>query len=310
MKIKKTFQGVIPENKILNAESTSQTDTYSCDYINSTSIIVSPTEPQGKNRKKVWIQKGKNLFDKKLITKTAYFNSSGEILVNSANFAISDYIEVAENCEYVYQGLTNVGIDPHSVYYDKDKNFLSSFKQATGENVITIPEGACYVRFSIDIRAEYQDEETFQFEQGNVSSDYEAYIEPTIYIKNRNDIYEKFIKKDEGEVYSTEEVRIGTWTDGKPLYRKVIKVTPTISNSEYSKYEFTHKITNIDVITKVDAFTKNNYGETWPLPNMSSSSSGTGIKSVDRTKVIIYSMREGWSGWDFYITLEYTKTTD
>lgn len=34
MKIKKTFQGTIPENKILNNESNSQTDTYSCDYIN------------------------------------------------------------------------------------------------------------------------------------------------------------------------------------------------------------------------------------------------------------------------------------
>lgn len=35
MKIKKTFQGIIPENKILNSESTSETDTYSCNYINT-----------------------------------------------------------------------------------------------------------------------------------------------------------------------------------------------------------------------------------------------------------------------------------
>ena len=34
MRIKKTFQGSIPENKIVNAQSNSQTDTYSCDYIN------------------------------------------------------------------------------------------------------------------------------------------------------------------------------------------------------------------------------------------------------------------------------------
>ena len=34
MKIKKTFQGSIPENKILNSHSTSQTDTYSCEKIN------------------------------------------------------------------------------------------------------------------------------------------------------------------------------------------------------------------------------------------------------------------------------------
>lgn len=34
MKIKKTYQGELPENKIVNTESTSQTDTYSCEYIN------------------------------------------------------------------------------------------------------------------------------------------------------------------------------------------------------------------------------------------------------------------------------------
>ena len=36
--IRKTFQGVMPENKILNSESNSQTDTYSCDYINSINV--------------------------------------------------------------------------------------------------------------------------------------------------------------------------------------------------------------------------------------------------------------------------------
>lgn len=36
--IRKTFQGVMPENKILNSESNSQTDTYSCDYINNMKV--------------------------------------------------------------------------------------------------------------------------------------------------------------------------------------------------------------------------------------------------------------------------------
>lgn len=38
MKIKKIYQGELPENKILNSQSTSQTDTYSCEYINSMSM--------------------------------------------------------------------------------------------------------------------------------------------------------------------------------------------------------------------------------------------------------------------------------
>lgn len=35
MKIRKAFQGTVPENKILDTHSTSQTDTYSCNYVNS-----------------------------------------------------------------------------------------------------------------------------------------------------------------------------------------------------------------------------------------------------------------------------------
>ena len=35
MKIRKAFQGTVPENKILDTYSTSQTDTYSCNYVNN-----------------------------------------------------------------------------------------------------------------------------------------------------------------------------------------------------------------------------------------------------------------------------------
>ncbi len=47
MRIKKTFQGEIPENKIVNMQSDSQTDTYSADFVNKkikTSKITSNTD--------------------------------------------------------------------------------------------------------------------------------------------------------------------------------------------------------------------------------------------------------------------------
>lgn len=52
MKIKKTFQGSIPENKIVNTQSDSQTDTYSCDYINNNVGIVE----SGSNENGNWIK--------------------------------------------------------------------------------------------------------------------------------------------------------------------------------------------------------------------------------------------------------------
>ena len=53
MRIKKTFQGTLPENKILNTSSDSQTDTYSCDYINqeintlTETVLFNTTESDG-----------------------------------------------------------------------------------------------------------------------------------------------------------------------------------------------------------------------------------------------------------------------
>lgn len=38
MRIKKIYQGELPENKILNVQSESSTDTYSCDYINNLGV--------------------------------------------------------------------------------------------------------------------------------------------------------------------------------------------------------------------------------------------------------------------------------
>ena len=35
MKIRKTYQGVVPNGKVLNSNSSSVIDTYSCDYINN-----------------------------------------------------------------------------------------------------------------------------------------------------------------------------------------------------------------------------------------------------------------------------------
>ena len=62
MKIKKIYQGELPENKILNAQSTSQTDTYSCEYINDLQglnyISVRPSSSGSRNLSTGYIKIG------------------------------------------------------------------------------------------------------------------------------------------------------------------------------------------------------------------------------------------------------------
>ena len=48
-----------------------------------------------------------------------------------------------------YSGLTSTGNNPHSAWYDSDKNLISVFKQQTGSQTLTVPTDAKYVRFTI-----------------------------------------------------------------------------------------------------------------------------------------------------------------
>lgn len=121
---------------------------------------------------------GKNLFDANTVT-TGYYISSTNEQVSASGWAISDYIRVNENGIYTYQGLTTAGTNPYSAYYDKNKNFISSFKQAIGTNTITIPNNAYYVRFSMRNTTEHPNPTTFMIEKGSTASTYEAYTGTT-----------------------------------------------------------------------------------------------------------------------------------
>lgn len=94
--------------------------------------------------------------------------------------------------------------------------------------------------------------QSLQLEQGSKATSYEAYIEPQIFVRNSNGVYEEFTKKSE-EVYSTEEQVIGTWIDGKPLYRKTIVANFELLKQETNKnYDKTiaHNISNFSKCIK------------------------------------------------------------
>lgn len=132
----------------------------------------------------------------------------------------------------------------------------------------------------------------------------------SIYVRNSNGVYEEFTKKSE-EVYSTEEQRIGTWIDGKPLYRKVINAKPTISNSSYQTISIKHNISDLKNVYKCNAFLHNTGNtQTYILPVETSATQAIGISEINSTNIIMYSKNDTWSGWIAEIILEYTKTTD
>ena len=200
MRIKKIYQGSISANKILNAHSTSQTDTYSCEYLNDKLVVVSATEPT-ENREKIWIQKGKNLLNKDVgFTTDAFISNTGEISTATNNALFNGYISIKSSTIYTIS--TNTNITFAFSFYDKNYNFIER-DIATSTKVFsyTAPSNAVYMRIHINmsstITQDIIDGLDIMLEQNATATTYEAYVESKIYCLNDNNVYEEFINKED-----------------------------------------------------------------------------------------------------------------
>ena len=101
--------------------------------------------------------------------------------------------------------------------------------------------------------------------------------------------------------YSTEEVKIGTWIDGKPLYRKTFNIT-----SGFSTFlNIAHNISNIDYCKCYGTLiTKGNTIEQFYA------SSTDYFRCFRDGDVVKIRYGTGNSPTTIIINLEYTKTTD
>ena len=96
MKIRKAFQGTVPENKILDTYSTSQTDTYGCNYINKLGSYSTTEVKTGKT----WL--GKPIYSKVLdIGSYNWTNGANVFNHNVSNF------DVLVDLDYVMQWTNN-----------------------------------------------------------------------------------------------------------------------------------------------------------------------------------------------------------
>lgn len=111
---------------------------------------------------------------------------------------------------------------------------------------------------------------------------------------------------DTGEIYSTEETRIGTWIDGKPLYRKTFIVTlPSESSTSWTYYD---TIENFDTACSIKSVGYNSgFGGYMSLPNYECS---IGVKENGRIAAMITLNISGFKNGTAIFTIEYTKTTD
>lgn len=158
----------------------------------SDDLIVSSVEPTGLNRKKVWMQKGKNLYDKNKSTDAIALNvDTGKTLTFDGR-TTSDYIEVQPNTQYVVS-VNGKASTVNACMYDSNKDYIRGIVAAT----IKTTSDTKYIRFYHNTTLK----EGTQFEQNSTATEYEEYIEPKIYIRNDTNVYEEFINKEKKNAY-------------------------------------------------------------------------------------------------------------
>lgn len=112
------------------------------------------------------------------------------------------------------------------------------------------------------------------------------------------------------ETYSTDEVRIGTWIDGKPIYRRTITTTVPNINNQWAAV--VSNITGIDNITKLNGIIVGGDGRKISIPYYESTSYFYSLSfQPNANQIQIYGNgAAAFSGKTLYIIVEYTKTTD
>ena len=127
-----------------------------------------------------------------------------------------------------------------------------------------------------------------------------------------NNVYTLDNYLNNGEIYSTSEKRVGTWIDGKPLYRRTFSLHIAL-NAGYTTYA--HGIRNIDTMmldTNHSFMVHQNKTRFIPLPTqVYGCNFGDRVAiELDQTNIIFTADTSWGSYWNNVVTILYTKTTD
>ena len=107
--------------------------------------------------------------------------------------------------------------------------------------------------------------------------------------------------------YSSNEIRIGTWIDGKPLYRKTLSFTPTSQTTNIEG------IANLDILVKAyGVSTRNNTGKYRNLIPCNYTNWEIFLYDINNNSSVLKYSANQWNAGvsGVVIIYEYTKTTD
>lgn len=154
------------------------------------SVVVSATEPTT-DRRKIWIQKGKNLFDINSAIYGTLSQNDGKTFTSSTSVLLSDWIEITPGATYVASNTSSTSTY-RIFFYDENKDFI---RTATSSSIFT-DSNAKYVRIQA---GEVVAQSSFMIELGSTATTYEAYIPHKIYILESN-VYVPYNEENEKSI--------------------------------------------------------------------------------------------------------------
>lgn len=235
----KLFEDLPSTNRPITAENLNQ--------IKDKLVVVSATEPTGDNREKVWMQKGKNLFDKNNYSVFEGYINGSTLKFVSNSYGRTIYIKVQSNTTYTISReiLTDtfaIGMGPNIPTVDEQ---VSEYKTYSTNDTVMITTGEndnyIYIYLLWTNGEETTLEailESLQIEQGSTATEYEECIEPKIYVLNDNGVYEEFISKEDEVIDFQNRVvfneSIGAYTQFRKS-GKIISITYQGENKAHTQ---------------------------------------------------------------------------
>lgn len=243
-------------------------------------IFVGAEEPTA--GEKVWFRKVKNVFN--------FYNIQTKYPNAKLNTKSNNSFSITNIGNWAY-ALLNLNLKPNTIYtlsadvtnsngaycgfyidnnIDGCKNGDKSFKSAI---TFTTDETGVQTVFAYVNRSATTTASTYtvtfnnvQLEQGSKATSYEAYIEPQIYVRNSNGVYEEFTKNDNVILYnnvdgSNEDI---TLNDNSDNYKYI----DIYYRQQDGTYSFIRALPNTTVALSAPHVTDNGYAIGWAVRNI------------------------------------------
>ena len=293
-------------NAIQNEYGESNNDGYSQNYLNDKVVNVSNEVDEDY---RVNLLHSKNLTDG--IWENGGWSSTGEKADSPSFTRTANPIYVKPNTTYTLK--ISKSNNQIVIYYYSASGYMDlAFVQNTDTYTFTTPANCVKINFRLSGQGiSYTNT---MLNEGSTALPYEPYVVPSIYVDNE-EIYNQNIMN-----YSTTEQRIGTWIDGKPLYRKVIQTKmPTVTGSSRVYKYIDCDSLNIEQITNISGVVNQDKYAIWPIPYGNPTTSPAlaaflyykcNVQEEGKNSITISSNVNWLNNCDAFITIEYTKTTD